>query len=144
MTALSADAARDSRNLGFKRSYPVAASTTFYRGSLVMIDANGYARPAAASSGNLGCVGVATAGLVNSGANGAKYIEVQTGEFKFAATSITQARLNTLVYGDDDNTVDETATTNDPVAGVVTEFLSTTSCWVLVDPIFTATRSPAT
>lgn len=137
MTALAADAARDSRNLGAKRQYLMAASTTIYKGSLVMINSSGLAVPASAENGNNGCVGVATE-QVTSAASGSYYIEVQTGEFLFAATSITQAMVNDLVYADDDNTVDETATQYDPTAGIITQFVSTTSAWVLVDPLAAA------
>lgn len=134
MTALAADAARDSRNLSSKRQYPMAASTVIYRGALVMINSSGLAVPAAAAAGNLGVVGVATE-AVTSAASGSYYIEIQTGEFKFAGDSLGQDDVNKLVYADDDNTIDETQATNAPKAGILVEYVSATEGWALIDPI---------
>lgn len=142
MVALAADAARNSRNLGVKRQYLMAASTTIYRGSLVMINSSGLAVPAAAAASNLGCVGVATSGVV-SASSGDYFVEVQEGEFEFAGDSLGQDDVNKIVYADDDNTVDETGATNAPAAGVLTQYSSATSGWVLVSAMVTAGEAPA-
>lgn len=137
MTALSADALRDSRNLGARRKYKVAGSVTIYKGALVMMDA-GYATPAAVGSATQdGCVGVALAAVDNSaGAAGAAYVTVQEGEFLFTGQTLAQATSEGhLLFADDDNTVDETDAGSAPVAGYCTEFVSSTQAWVLVSPL---------
>jgi len=114
----------------------MAASSTIYKGSLVMINSSGLAQAAAASASNLGVVGVATSG-VTSGASGDYYVEVQTGEFLFAADTLGQDDVNKLVYADDDNTIDETQAVNAPKCGILTEYVSASQGWVLVDPTIT-------
>ena len=133
MTALSANYARPSRNLGAKRPYPVNAASVIYAGALVMIDADGFARPAAALASNGGCVGVATEKVTGGAADGDKWVEVQEGEFLFAGDTLAQTALVAgIVYADDDNTVDETQATNCPKAGIVTQYNSASEAWVAV------------
>lgn len=133
MTALSAARATQSRNLlNIDRRYQMAASTTIYAGGLVMLKSDGYAVPATASASNQGCVGVAAKTVVNSGADGAAEVAVLCGEFLLNATSIAVTSLNLKVYASDDNTVDETQGTNEPVAGLLIEVVSSTSGWVAV------------
>ena len=137
MTALAANAARESRNLGSKREYQVAGSTTVYAGSLMMIKSDGYAAPAAASASNQGCVGVATEAVDNSGgADGALKVEIQEGEFLLAADSIAITSVNVKCYADDDNTIDETQASNCPQAGVLTQVVSASQGWVAVGVAF--------
>lgn len=142
MTALSANAVRPGRNLKpVVRKYS-AGVDIFYTGALVMINAAGYAMPAAAEDQNHGCVGVCAAYVDNSGGSaGDLYVEVLEGEFLFAADTVTQAAVGTILYADDDNTVDTTST-NAPTAGFVTEFVSATSVWVDVSPMYASQDAP--
>ena len=118
MTALSAKRTTDSKWLGNKKSYPVAASTTIYGGGLVMIDEDGYARPAASRPGNQGCVGLAVDTVDNSsGAAAALNVEAQAGLFKLAGTTLLQSHVGRLVYAEDDQTVDAARSGLEPVAG---------------------------
>lgn len=131
MAALSDARTTESRNLGKIVEYPVVASDIIYAGGIVMIDSAGYANPAAASVTNRGCVGVAVDTVDNSaGAAGAVNVKVQEGEFKFAATTAAQTIVGSLVYAEDDQTVDETQGTNEPRAGIATEFVSASVIWV--------------
>lgn len=132
MVALSAKSVRASRRLGKMVSYSAGVGT-IYAGALVMIDANGFALPAAASLNNNGCVGVAIATVDNSGGSaGDLKVTVQEGEFLFAADTIAQANVGERVYADDDNTIDETQATNAPLAGLLVEFVSASEGWVSV------------
>lgn len=131
MAALAADKVVASRNLGAKLQYPVVASDIIYAGSIVMIDSAGYANPAAASVTNNGCVGIAVEKADNaSGSAGAVDVEVQEGEFLLDATTAAQTIVGDLVYAEDDQTIDETQGSNEPRAGIATEFVSASSVWV--------------
>jgi hypothetical protein len=133
MVALAANTARPSRRLGKLHSYPVLTNVNIYQGSLVMITAAGWATIPAADAGNAGCVGVAVARANNTGgANGAIDVTVQEGEFLMTGDTLAQTIQGKVCYADDDNTVDETQTANFPRAGLVAEFVSASSAWVLV------------
>ena len=129
MAALSAARGTKSRSLGRKVSYLLKASTQVYSGGLIMIDSNGVALPAAASASNNGVVGVATESVLST-ASGGERITVQEGIFLFAATSITQGNVGEKMYSPDDQTIDETQGSNEPLTGVLVEFVSSTSGWV--------------
>ncbi len=135
MAALTAARLTESKNLRFQKRYLMKASTTIYYGSLVMINTNGTAEPATASASNHGVVGVATE-TKTSGASGSTYIMTQTGIFRFAATSIAQANVGSLMYAQDDQTVDETQAANQPIAGILLDYVSATEGWVAVGPEF--------
>lgn len=136
MTALSANKARASRGDQRFQSFPVAASTVLFHGSLVMINSSGYAVPAAAGAGNKGVAGVSTEHVDNSdGAAGAKWVRVASGEFLVTAASITQAHVGSTMYASDDDTVDEAQGANEPVAGVLVQYESATSGWLACGPI---------
>jgi hypothetical protein len=128
---LSADRLTNYRE-GVEIDLPVAASTKIYAGSLVMINASGYAVPGAdTASCKFG--GVALEQADNStGANGAKNVRVRrTGAFEFAATSITQAMLGDSMYLVDDQTFDDGAgTTNDIKCGTLVKYSSATKGWI--------------
>lgn len=130
MTALTATRLTVSRNLGRKRSYP-AAAVQAYGGGLCMIGSDGYATPATAAVTNNSCPGVYTADFNNSsGSVGDIDITVQEGEFLFVGTSVVQGNVGERLYASDDQTVDETQGSNEPQAGIMTQFVSTTSCWL--------------
>ena len=131
MAALSAARGTKSRSLGTKVSYLMKASSTVYAGGLVMINAAGTAEAATADASNQGCVGVATAS-VTSTASGAERVVVQEGIFLMDATTAAQTVVGAKVYGEDDQTVDETQATNEPVAGIAVEFVDASSVWVAV------------
>ena len=137
MTALAANASRQTRGRVKLNSYPVAASATIYKGSLVMIDATGYLQ-VATDEATIHIVGVAAEGRDNSsGSDGDVDCEVESDcEFLFTASSITQAMVSTVMVCVDDNTIDDAAgATNDRPVGILTQYVSTTSGWVYIPGI---------
>jgi hypothetical protein len=134
-TALSAARSTASKNPGPVKRYLMKASTTIYAGGMVAIDSNGVAIPAAASASNHGVVGVATESKT-SAASGSYYIQVQEGWFLFVGTTLGQEDVGNLVYAEDDQTVDDSAGANEPVAGMLIEYVSASSGWVHVSSIY--------
>lgn len=110
---------------------PIATATTIYKGQLVGASATGFAEHAGDDAG-LAFLGIAAETVVNSGADGAKSVEVYyTGVFKLVGSGFEQVDLGRLAYAVDSSTVgDGTVTTNDEQVGVVVEFVSATSVWV--------------
>lgn len=132
MTALAAARATKSRNLGDKRSYDCAVDIC-YAGGLAMMNAAGYIQPAAADAGNKGCVGVFTKTVDNSGGSaGDLKAEVQEGDFLFDGDTLGVDDNGSIVYADDDQTLDETQAANTPIAGTLVEYVSASSGWVRV------------
>lgn len=139
MTALSASRSIKAKKLGDTQSFLAANSLTFYHGGLVMLDSSGLLRPAAALASNLGCVGVCELdskehpdGSVASGTGGTTRIPVREGVFSFAGTTLEQADVGTLVYAEDDQTVDETAGNNEPIVGPLVEYVGASEGYVYV------------
>ena len=131
MTALAAAAARNVVDVADGASYPVLASTVIYKGSLVAIDAAGYAIAATDTAG-LTVVGVSDDTVTGGAASGDKWVRVRAGRsFLMTASSVAQTDVGHPLYVIDDNTVDETST-NYVLAGICTKYVSATSCWVLV------------
>lgn len=134
MTALAADRNTASRQADIK-SYPVAVDI-IYKGSLVCVNASGYLVPASDTSGLTGVVGVAAEKVDNSGGSaGDKHCAVESGrQYKFAATSITQAMVGDIMYVEDDQTVDDIGGThtNEIPAGVLVEYVGTTEGWIFI------------
>jgi hypothetical protein len=131
MAGLTRDRATAYRD-GIEVEYPVAAATKIYAGSLVCVDGNGFAVPAADSSGYR-FVGAAMEQVDNgSGANGEKVVRVRrTGVFEFDAASITQAMVGNAMYAVDDHTFDDaTGPTNDVKVGVLVKYVSATQGWI--------------
>lgn len=115
-------------------AFLMKASTTIYAGGLVMIDSNGVALPAAASASNHGVVGVAQE-TKTSAASGSYWIRTSTNVVcKFAASSIAQANVGSLMYASADDTFDETQAANQPVAGILIQYVSATVGWLYVSP----------
>lgn len=129
MAALTDERATKSRNLGAKRKYLMADNITLYAGGMCMIDADGKAADPTQLLNNNGIVGVVTKTVTNP-ASGSEEVEVQEGDFLLACTSIAQANVGEAMYGYDSETVDEAAGTNQPRAGVLVEFVSSTSGWI--------------
>ncbi len=132
MTALAADRAQTRRGAEaepFVLAFGVATATTIYAGSLVAINASGYAVPASDSKA-LRVVGVARKQVVNSGANGAKSVEVLQGTFLMensaGADAVVLADLKNACYAADDQTVAQTPSADNsrPVAGIVEDVTS--------------------
>jgi len=131
MAGLTRDRATSYRE-GVELDYPVAASTKIYAGSLVCVNADGFAVPAADTSGYV-FVGVALEQVDNSaGANGAKNLRVRRqGVFEFDAASITQAMVGDPMYAVDDHTFDDAAgPTNDIKVGLLVKYASATKGWI--------------
>jgi len=131
MGALSTDR-NTVRKQGDYAAYPVKGGATVYAGSLVCIDANGYALPGADTAGYR-FVGVARGYADNSaGSDGDVSIEVwRRGCFEFACAGMTLADVGGSVYVLDDQTVGLAATaTNDIPCGAVSEFNSATSVYI--------------
>ncbi len=131
MAALTKDRATSYRE-GVEIDFPVAATTKIYAGSLVCVNASGYAVPAADTAG-LKFIGVALQQMDNStGANGDKSLRIRrTGVFEFDAASITQAMVGDPMYAVDDHTFDDAAgPTNDVKVGVLLKYASATRGWI--------------
>lgn len=132
MAALTKDRETQQKHAGVK-SYPVAAATKIFKGSMVAINATGFAVPAA-DTANLRVAGVAYEQIDNSaGADGDLSIRVHVGRyFRFAASSITQAMVGQTMYVVDDQTFDEAIGTNANQAGILVEFVSATEGWIYI------------
>lgn len=101
---------------------PVKGGTTIYQGSIVALDADGYAIPGKTAEG-LTAAGRAEETVVNSGADGAAAIRVLRGVFVFANTTtaanqIKAAHVLQPCYMEDDQTVTALAT-GTSIAGLV-------------------------
>lgn len=94
------------RQDGVRRSYPVAASTRIYEGTLVFVNAAGYADDDTATGVN-GFVGVAVAEADNSsGSNGDISVEVFTeGDFELTSSGLAQTDVGMPAYADDNYAV---------------------------------------
>lgn len=110
MAALAKDRNTPQRE-GDQFVYGVAASTKIYAGSLVCVNASGYAVPGSVAT-TLKVVGRAEEQVDNSaGADAAKTITVRRGTFKYAnAGDVTIAHLETNIYINDDQTVSSVST----------------------------------
>lgn len=113
------------------REYPVAASSVVYAGGMAMLASTGGVKAAQAEASNKGCVGVFATTVDNSaGALGDKKVIVQEGTFKFAATTIAAADRGTICFAEDDQTIDESQTGNEPRAGIIDSYESASEAWV--------------
>lgn len=134
MAALTADRNTPRRD-GISLSVPVAAAKKIHAGSLVAVDASGYATPGATATTIRG-IGRAEAQADNSaGAAGALSVSVQRGVFRFAnstsADLITRASIGTDCYIVDDQTVAKTSgTSTRSIAGKVFD-VDSDGVWVL-------------
>lgn len=130
--ALSADRSTTYR-VGDYESIPVGGAETIYNGSLVSLDATGYAVSASDTASTI-FVGVAIEQADNSsGADGAINVKVRrTGVFKLPATSITQAHVGSIMYIKDDQTFDNTSSNLIP-CGRLVKYESATLGWIQID-----------
>lgn len=133
MTALTKDRNTVCRD-GVQFSDPVAAAVVIFAGSLVCLNASGYAVPGSTST-TLKARGVAQEQVDNSaGAAGDLAIETRRGVFPFANSTstdeITRADIGASAYIVDDQTVAKTSATNTrSVAGVIRD-VDSNGVWV--------------
>ena len=123
MPALSADrrTPRYQTPDGPLASYPVKANTTIYGGSLVQLDSNGYAIPAAKAANQV-TVGRAEERAAGGSADGDTDVQVRAGVFlwgNLAADALARAEVGDACYVEDDQTVRKTQTGNGTKAGRV-------------------------
>lgn len=123
------------RQDGCKRSYPVAASTTIYQGTMVFQDADGNAAATTATGVN-GFIGIAVGYVANSGSAGDKTVEVWTqGDFELVgAGTYTQADVGIPVYADDNFTINVAIGSTSVPLGLVVGFVSGTKLIVRIRP----------
>jgi len=137
MAALAADRDTHRKEIGLF-NYPVAASTTIYKGGMVALDTDGFLVPAS-DTADLIVVGWAAEYVDNSGgSDGDEDCEVREGIARFAATSITAAMRGTLMYVVDDQTFDETDPGNSVVAGILVGYEDTDDGWLQISPVIGA------
>lgn len=132
--ALTADKNFQSKG-GRLFTYPVDGGSIIYKGALVCTNAAGFLVPAADTAGFSNCVGVADERVDNSaGADGALNCRVRCGErYLVNATSITQGMVGDQMFVVDDATFDDSAgVVNNIRAGILVEFVSATSGWILI------------
>lgn len=136
MAALAKDrdtARRDGVNFGDQ----MAANAKIYAGSIVVLNATGYAAPGSTATG-LKARGMAEEQVDNTGgADGAKTVRVRNGVFRFgnsaAADEITIADIGNNCYIVDDQTVAKTdGTGSRSVAGKIVD-VDSHGVWVKFD-----------
>jgi len=114
--------------------HPVAAAKKIYEGSLVVLNATGYAEPGTTAT-TLAAAGRAEAQVDNSsGADGALTITVRRGVFRFSnhGDAVTRTEIGKSCYIVDDQTVAKTSgTSTRSVAGKVID-LDSAGVWVEV------------
>lgn len=121
------------RKEGDVLALPVKAATTIFAGTLVCVDASGWAVPGADTSG-LVTQGVAMEKADNAaGANGDIYVRVRTrGLFEFPFQT-TAPGIGVAVYCYDDSTVAiASVTTNDIKCGIA-RVVGATKVWVDIE-----------
>lgn len=133
MTALTKDRNTKRRD-GVQFNDPVAASTRIFAGSLVCLNASGFAVPGSTAT-TLKARGVAQEHVDNStGGAGALRVETRRGVFPFANSAatdeITRVDIGADAYIVDDQTVAKTHATNSrSVAGVIRD-VDSDGVWV--------------
>jgi hypothetical protein len=120
---------------GDRRSYPVEESTRIYQGTLVYVNAAGYACDVTATGVNA-FVGIAVAEADNtSGADGAIEVEVYTeGDFELTGTFNSITDVGMPAYGDDNYAVVVALGASSVRIGRVVRFVSTTKAIIAIKP----------
>jgi len=133
MAALTEDRNTPYRE-GVELEYDVAASTKIFGGSLVCLNATGYAVPGA-DTASFKFAGVAQEQVDNTGgADGDKKIRVRkTGIHRFAASGMTIADIGKPAFVSDDQTVAKSGLTNWVGCGRIDEFISATEVGVDIE-----------
>lgn len=117
-----------------RKSYPVAASTHIYEGTLVFINSSGYADDDTASGVNK-FAGVAISEVDNSsGSNGDLSVEVYSdGVFELTGSGLAQADVGKNALATDNYTVVVSDTAAAVRIGVVKEYVSATKIKVEIN-----------
>lgn len=137
MAALTTGVARQTKHdeLIVRTEHEVKAGAVCLQGGIAMADANGFVLPATDTAAQY-VVGIFEKSVTGGSASGDKKVGVLSGgAWRFAASSVTRAMLNTspLMYVVDDNTVDETSPANSLKAGfMIAPFISTTEIWLQI------------
>ena len=120
---------------GCKRSYPVEESTRIYQGTLVYLNAAGYACDVTATGVNA-FIGIAVGEADNtSGADGAIEVEVYTeGDFELVGTSFAQTDVGMPIYGDDNYATVVSLGATSVRIGRVVRYVSSTKHIVAIQP----------
>ena len=124
------------RQDGDRRSYPVKASTKILDGTLVYLTAGGYADDDTATGVN-GFVGIANGEADNtSGSDGDITVEVfAEGDFVLVgAGTYTQADVGSVIYGDDNYTINTSIGSTSVPIGRCVGFVSATKLVVEIEP----------
>lgn len=121
---------------GDRRSYPVEESTRIYQGTLVYVNAAGYACDVTATGVNA-FVGIAAGEADNtSGADGAIEVEVYTeGDFELTGTFNSITDVGMPAFGDDNYAVVLTLGATSVRIGRVVRFVSTTKAIITIKPV---------
>ncbi len=122
---------------GSIRSYPVAASTKIYQGTLVFLTASGYADDDTATGVN-GFLGIAKEYVDNSsGSAGDLSVEVYTeGDFELVGGgTYTQANVGDIVYAEDNYTIGVAISSASVPIGKVSRFVSGTKLIVEIETV---------
>jgi hypothetical protein len=108
----------------------VEEAKKIFAGSMVALNAAGFAQPASDAAG-LVVLGRANKTVDNSaGAAGALQVEIEQGFFLFTSAGLTAADAGKDCYAASDEAVDLTGGTNKVFAGIIAEVVSATECWV--------------
>jgi hypothetical protein len=120
---------------GDRRSYPVEENTRIYQGTLVYVNAAGYACDVTATGVNA-FVGISVAEADNtSGADGAIEVEVYTeGDFELTGTFNSITDVGMPAYGDDNYAVVVALGATSVRIGRVVRFVSTTKAIIAIKP----------
>lgn len=120
---------------GDRRSYPVAASTTIYEGTLVFITASGYADDDTATGVN-GFAGIAVAKADNSsGSAGDVWVDVYTsGDFELTGTGFAQTDVGMPLYADDNYACVLSLGSTSVRIGKIVRYVSSTKHIVAIQP----------
>lgn len=122
---------------GVELGFPVINADIIYGGSLVCVNADGYALPGSDTAGLI-FQGIAVERVDNSSGNaGDKIVTLRRrGLVKMTlAHSITQANVGDNVFLVDDESVDVAAqTTNDIFCGIIAGYIDSTHAWVDIEP----------
>lgn len=123
------------RQDGCKASYPVEEATRIYQGTLVFLNAAGYACDVTATGVN-GFAGVAVEEANNTdGADGAIEVEVHTeGDFELVGTSFAQTDVGMPVYADDNYALVMSLGATSVRIGTVVRYVSSTKHVVRIQP----------
>ena len=145
MAALAADKELEMKDPGGVIRLKMGASKTIYKGSMVSITKSTGLAMASADTASDIFAGIAVEGNV-SAATGTYYIKVYTeGAFRLVGSSLEEADIGQGLTVSDDQTVTDSASTNDIPVGILVEMVSATDAWVLIRPFAAAAASiPAT